>query len=193
MASVRTDADGKPVSKPSLKLALWRAIGRKILPYQLASLLQEIINIISPIFPANLIQSLNRCGKETSVCSNHTLYNASNITNVTFVMDCPDAENVTSFWEPWLYGFGLIVVLVSVWLLQHATFWGLWRMGMHLRVACTVLIFNKSLSLDIQAMQKVSVGHVVNLASSDVEKFQNVGTVRACVTTHVLLKQSNLY
>ena len=184
LASVRRDTDGNPVSKPSLKRALWRAFGRKMVPYQLAMVFEELAGIVSPVFLANLIQSLGNCGKETIICSNHTLYNASNVTNVTFTMDCTDTANVGSVWELWLYGLGLVSMQAILWILHHVAFWGLWRAGMHLRVASTVLIFNKSLSLDIQAMQKVSVGHVVNLASSDVEKFQYVGTMRACATQH---------
>ena len=190
VASVRKDADGNSVSKPSLKKALWKAIGHTLFPYQLAMVLEELAGIISPVFLANLVQSLGSCGKETAICSNHTLYNNSNATNAAFTMDCTDSENTASVWELWLYGLGLVSMQALVWILHHVSYWGLWRGGMHLRVACTVLIFNKALSLDIQALQKVSVGHVVNLASSDVEKFQYVGSMLACATQHIHTQRS---
>ena len=176
MASVRTDANGKPLTKPSLKRALWRAIGHKLYRYWLANMFEELVRMTSPIFLALLLQSITDCVKGVAVCSNHTHYNATDNTNTTLSEDCTETVNPSLFWEPWLYGLGLVSVIIIVWQLHHVCYFGFWRIGMQLRVACTVLIFNKSLSLDIQALQKVSVGHVVNLASSDVEKLQVVST-----------------
>ena len=93
MASVRTDTDGKPLAKPSLKRALWRAIFYKVYPYWLGVLLKEIARMISPIFLALLLQSINDCAKEATVCSDHPLYNTTNITNTTLSTDCADAIN----------------------------------------------------------------------------------------------------
>ena len=174
IANVPKDADGKPVSKPSLIRALWKAIDVGLIPYWIVQMIEELSRVTSPIFLALLVQSLSECTNEPIVCPNNTFYNNSNITNTTFVVDCATAETTTSAWRPWVYGFALTAVFVNVWMLHHIGFWGMWRTGMHLRVATTLFIFNKALSLDLQAMQHVSVGHVVNLASSDVEKFQPV-------------------
>ena len=168
------DADGKPVSKPSLLRALWKSIAVQLVPYWIVQIVEELSRVISPVFLALLVESLSKCANEPIVCSNRTFYNISNATNTTFTAECATTAATTSFWEPWVYGLALIAIIVNVWMLHHIAFWGMWRTAMHLRVASTIFIFNKSLSLDLQAMQHVSVGRVVNLASSDVEKFQLV-------------------
>ena len=44
-----------------------------------------------------------------------------------------------------------------------------------LRVAAVAIVMRKSLRLDMRSLGRVSIGHVVTLASSDVEKFQAWG------------------
>ena len=46
------------------------------------------------------------------------------------------------------------------------------RIGLRARVATVGILFHKSLRLSMDSLAQTSIGHVVTLASSDVEKFQ---------------------
>lgn len=67
----------------------------------------------------------------------------------------------------WVVGCGL-----CAWFLHHFHFFIAWRFGMRMRVALVSHIMAKALRLSLGSLHSVSVGHVVTLASSDVEKFQ---------------------
>ena len=67
----------------------------------------------------------------------------------------------------WVVGCGL-----CAWFLHHFHFFIAWRFGMRMRVALVTHIMAKALRLSLGSLHSVSVGHVVTLASSDVEKFQ---------------------
>ena len=54
---------------------------------------------------------------------------------------------------------------------QHF-FFASWRQGPRARAATVGLLFHKSLRLSMDSLAQASIGHVVTLASSDVEKFQ---------------------
>ena len=59
---------------------------------------------------------------------------------------------------------------------------------MHLRSASTGVIFRKSLRLSVAAFQEATNGHIINIASSDVERFYQMCLfAHASFTVPVLL------
>jgi ABC-type multidrug transport system fused ATPase/permease subunit len=72
----------------------------------------------------------------------------------------------------YLYALGLVLTGAMAGLLHHHYFIKAWRAGMRWRGAATGLIFEKSLRLRLTSLAAVSAGHVVNLASSDIERMQ---------------------
>ncbi|CAM9857370.1 unnamed protein product, partial [Choristocarpus tenellus] len=78
-------------------------------------------------------------------------------------------------WEGWLYA-GLVVLsgfLFSC--AHHHFFYYAWTLGMQFRVATTAISYNKILRLRLSSLGEVTTGYLVNLASSDVERFQYGG------------------
>ena len=64
-----------------------------------------------------------------------------------------------------------VTSVVAVFCHQHF-FFASFRHGLRARVATVGLLFHKSLRLSMDSLAEASIGHVVTLASSDVEKFQ---------------------
>ncbi|KAF7232623.1 hypothetical protein EG68_03580 [Paragonimus skrjabini miyazakii] len=56
--------------------------------------------------------------------------------------------------------------------LRNASFWMAYRMGMRLRVASSALIYKKILRLNQKAMTTTTAGQVINLLSSDAQRFE---------------------
>lgn len=75
---------------------------------------------------------------------------------------------------PEMFGWAAAVSATSVVAVvchQHF-FFASWRQGLRARAATVGLLFHKSLRLSMDSLAQASIGHVVTLASSDVEKFQ---------------------
>ena len=70
----------------------------------------------------------------------------------------------------------LIVILgICITMLHHHAFFLAWRLGLQLRMSLTTLIYDKAVNLSLRSLSKVSLGHVVNLSSQDIEGFQLMG------------------
>ena len=70
----------------------------------------------------------------------------------------------------------LIVILgIFITMLHHHAFFIAWRLGLQLRMSLTTLIYDKAVNLSLRTLSKVSLGHVVNLSSQDIEGFQLMG------------------
>ena len=80
----------------------------------------------------------------------------------------PDFDQTAAY----LYALGLIITGAAGAMLHHHYFFHAWKAGMHWRAAATSLIFEKSLVLRLGSLGSVSAGHIVNLASTDIERFQ---------------------
>ncbi|CAG2178373.1 unnamed protein product, partial [Oppiella nova] len=61
-------------------------------------------------------------------------------------------------------------------LLHHSATIIVMRMGMRLRAASSTLIYKKSLKLSRASLAKTTVGHIVNLMSNDVSRFDEFST-----------------
>lgn len=73
------------------------------------------------------------------------------------------------------YMYASIIAAVSVInvLISHNYFLNLQHIGMKLRVSCCSMIYRKSLKLSQAALAKTTVGHMVNLMSNDVNRFDD--------------------
>lgn len=75
------------------------------------------------------------------------------------------------------YFLSFLIVLggIAVTMLHHHAFFQAWRLGLQLRMCLSTIIFDKAANLSLRALSKVSLGHVVNLSSQDIEGFQLMG------------------
>ncbi|TGZ74317.1 hypothetical protein CRM22_001004 [Opisthorchis felineus] len=71
-----------------------------------------------------------------------------------------------------VYSVALILTALFGLLLRNATFWMVYRMGMRLRVAASGLIYKKVLSLNQKSVVNSSAGHIINLLSTDAQRFE---------------------
>ncbi|KAA3682525.1 ATP-binding cassette, subfamily C (CFTR/MRP), member 4 [Paragonimus westermani] len=71
-----------------------------------------------------------------------------------------------------LYCTILIGTTLIALFLRNASFWMFYRMGMRLRVASSALIYRKILKLNQKAMTSTTAGQVINLLSSDAQRFE---------------------
>ena len=72
--------------------------------------------------------------------------------------------------EGYLYGSGVVLCAIAYTVLHHPYTFGLVRIGMRLRIACSSLLFRKSLKLSNSALARTTVGQMVNLLSNDVNR-----------------------
>ncbi|XP_063977599.1 ATP-binding cassette sub-family C member 4-like [Diachasmimorpha longicaudata] len=73
--------------------------------------------------------------------------------------------------ETLLWALGLILTTVGVTFITHHTSLSTQRVGMQVRVACSSLIYRKSLKLSKASLNKTTPGQVVNILSNDVSRF----------------------
>jgi ABC-type multidrug transport system fused ATPase/permease subunit len=71
--------------------------------------------------------------------------------------------------------FLIVLMGMAVTLLHHHAFYIAWRLGLQLRMTLSSVIYDKATNLSLRALSKVSLGHVLNLSSQDIEGFQLMG------------------
>lgn len=71
-----------------------------------------------------------------------------------------------------LYSLLLAADIFGNLLFSHPYFFTLYRYGMNIRVAVTRLVFEKALRVSTSAVQRSSVGRIVNLISNDANRFE---------------------
>lgn len=78
---------------------------------------------------------------------------------------------------------------------------GIQHLSMKMRIACSSLVYRKSLKLSKTALGRTTVGHVVNLLSNDVSKFDQgfvlahfiwIGPIEAGIGTYLLWQEIKL-
>ncbi|OXU16308.1 hypothetical protein TSAR_005794, partial [Trichomalopsis sarcophagae] len=86
-------------------------------------------------------------------------------------------QNSTSTtWDAYIHTSCLVCLIVlQVMLIQQANY-GLSVIGMRLRIACSSLIYRKTMKLSCSSVHQVSSGSILNLLSSDVAKFDTFFT-----------------
>ena len=85
--------------------------------------------------------------------------------------------------EGWLHGSGVLLCAIAYTVFHHPYTFGLVRIGMKLRIACSSLVFRKSLRLSNSALAQTTVGQMVNLLSNDVNRYFSYPLI------HVLLSR----
>ena len=76
-----------------------------------------------------------------------------------------------SLTEAYLYAGGVVAMTVLWIFTHHNYFFSVQHTGMKLRVACCSLLYRKALKLSNTALGQTTVGHMVNLLSNDVNRF----------------------
>ncbi|CAG2182156.1 unnamed protein product, partial [Oppiella nova] len=88
-----------------------------------------------------------------------------------------------------------------IFLYHSATIIGM-RMGMRLRAASSTLIYKKSLKLSRASLAKTTVGHIVNLMSNDVSRFDEfsinvcyllVAPIQTGITVYIIYTEISYY
>ena len=118
-----------------------------------------ILDSLPTLLPASLIAVLESAMQITqAVC----------LGMLVSILNREDASDAV----PEMLGWAAVVSATSVVVLvchQHF-FFATWRQGLRARAATVGLLFHKSLRLSMDSLAHASIGHVVTLASSDVEK-----------------------
>ena len=74
----------------------------------------------------------------------------------------------------WL-SIGLCLSSYAVVTFHHIYFFYAWRRGLQLRIGSLTMVYKNLLSLRLESFNKISTGHIVNLASADIERLQMAG------------------
>jgi hypothetical protein len=100
--------------------------------------------------------------------------------------------------EAYVYGGVIVFCRFADAVMAHGTMMGLVHIAMKMRVACSSLIYRKTLRLSRTALAATTVGHVVNLLSNDVNKFDQgfvlanfawIAPIQAAVGTYLLYNE----
>lgn len=86
----------------------------------------------------------------------------------------PQQQNVSKNEAYFYAGFIVFNTFLYV-IVNHSYLFGLHHLGMKMRVACSSLIYRKSLKLNQTAMGQTTVGQMINLLSNDVNRFDDAG------------------
>ncbi|KAF5294186.1 hypothetical protein FQR65_LT10897 [Abscondita terminalis] len=100
--------------------------------------------------------------------------------------------------EAYLYAGALIGYLFITQCINHPSMMAIMHICMKLRIACTSLIYRKSLRMSRHSLAQTTVGQIVNLLSNDVSKFdQNfvlchyilIGPMQTALGTYLLYRR----
>lgn len=80
-----------------------------------------------------------------------------------------DAMDMT---EAYLYALGIVVCSLVQVFMKHPCFFFQTHLGMQMRVAASSMLYRKVLKLTKNALERSSIGQVVNLLSNDVSRFE---------------------
>ena len=74
----------------------------------------------------------------------------------------------------YLYAIGLGFASIAQAFIHQQFFLRTTRVGMHMRIALSAIIYKRLLSLPTRAIMKITTGHVINLISNDASKFEEL-------------------
>nr|XP_054771736.1 ATP-binding cassette sub-family C member 4-like [Lytechinus pictus] len=84
----------------------------------------------------------------------------------------PEPEITTT--QAYICAFAMALSGAAATVMHHPYFFKMQRVGMQVRIATSALVFRKSLRLSNSALGKTTVGKLVNILSSDVNRFDVV-------------------
>ncbi|XP_035673618.1 multidrug resistance-associated protein 4-like isoform X1 [Branchiostoma floridae] len=128
---------------PSFQRALLQCFGFKYALIGLCFFVEEVLQLAQPVFLGLLISSLS-------------------------------ADTTVSRQEAYLYAFAVSFCTLYKSVCHHQWQWPSWRWGqLRIKVACSYLIYRKTLRLSNSALQKTTTGQIINLLSNDIDKFDH--------------------
>lgn len=83
-------------------------------------------------------------------------------------------QNSIDHTQAYLAGAGVCLFSFLLVISYHPYVMGSMHIGMRMRVACCSMVYRKSLRLSSSAIGRTGVGHIINLMSNDVNKFDEV-------------------
>ncbi|CAG9861544.1 unnamed protein product [Phyllotreta striolata] len=155
--------------KTALHRALFRLFGLRYMILGIIRLIDEILLILIVPYCIRMLVSFLEAG-QTRISKNEALIYAT-VLIVTFFLDG---------------------------LLQQPNYMGLQHIAQKMRVACTSLIYRKTLRFSRAALCNTTVGHLVNLISNDVSKFDQtfglthyawIGPIQVALGTWLLYRE----
>ncbi|XP_072399320.1 probable multidrug resistance-associated protein lethal(2)03659 [Diabrotica undecimpunctata] len=100
--------------------------------------------------------------------------------------------------EALIYAAALVITLLLDAVMQQPNYMGLQHIAMKIRVACSSLIYRKTLRFSREALGNTTVGQLVNLLSNDVSKFDQlfglthyawIGPIQVALGTWLLYRE----
>eukprot|EP00096_Caligus_rogercresseyi_P012306 TRINITY_DN5109_c0_g1_i1.p1 TRINITY_DN5109_c0_g1~~TRINITY_DN5109_c0_g1_i1.p1 ORF type:complete len:407 (+),score=54.05 TRINITY_DN5109_c0_g1_i1:144-1364(+) len=135
------ESSGKKYN-PSLLKAIIRTFGSSLSVYGIVVLLEEcVFRLFQPLAISQMVRYYS------------------------------DSEHGISEMELYIWSGVLVGCGVSYVISHHYYFFGVMRVGMQIRIACSALLYRKSLKLSKASIGQSSVGQLVNLLSNDVNRF----------------------
>jgi ATP-binding cassette subfamily C (CFTR/MRP) protein 4 len=74
----------------------------------------------------------------------------------------------------YLYSIGLGLATIIQAIVHHQYFFRATRVGLHIRIGLSSLIYKNLLSLPTRSIMKTTTGHIINLISNDASKFEEI-------------------
>ncbi|KAJ3651769.1 hypothetical protein Zmor_017784 [Zophobas morio] len=74
--------------------------------------------------------------------------------------------------EAYIYAAITVATIFLLMIISHWTLLQLTLLGLKIRIACSSLIYRRAFKLKQSSLEKVPVGHVINLLSNDVNRFE---------------------
>ncbi|CAH1257762.1 ABCC4 [Branchiostoma lanceolatum] len=128
---------------PSFQKALLQCFGLKFALIGICFFVEEFLKLAQPVFLGLLISYFS-------------------------------ADTTVSRQEAYLYAFAVSFCTLFVSVFHHQWQFPVWRWGqLRIKVACSFLIYRKTLRLSNSALQKTTTGQIVNLLSNDIDKFDH--------------------
>ncbi|XP_028320649.1 multidrug resistance-associated protein 4-like isoform X2 [Gouania willdenowi] len=135
----------KDLHRPSLSHVITRCYGRSYATAGLYVLSLETIKVVQPLLLGQII---------------------------SYFEDYPEDDQ--SLFLVYVYAAAMSFSTFGLSILQHLYYCHAQRVGMRIRVALGHMIYRKALDLSSEAMTRTSTGHIVNLLSNDINRFDEI-------------------